>query len=484
MTAHRAPRLLLLIAILFVIFLFAAPFGLAQEGSSAGAYGPGVKKSPQAAEVDRKALDKLRAMSPEEVEALDRTLADAMVLFYDKKYAQALPIFRGISEKVETMDILFWYATCAHRAGETDLAAQKYNRMLALDPHLHRVRLELATAYFTSGQYDKARQELSTVLAARPPEAVEKNIRKLLAAVDDKTRRFFANLRVSQALQWDSNVSAGPDRETIGLPGGGQITLTQTQQEIEDWVTVTNLYGNILYDPGDRRGLMWNTTGSFYQTHNFDHHQFDYTSGRITTGPWWTGERFVFKLPVGYSRNDYEHETFFDAFDVSPSLEYYVTRNFSLMGRFTYLDEDYDPPDRNDEDSANRIYEITANFFSSSRNDVLSLFGYLENLEAESNRYSYEAVNVGASYYKRFSWNMEFYARYRYFKREYGAPIPFFTEIGDREDRRHYVYAAVSQNFAGHFFATLYLDWIDNNSDVDLYDFDKTVYGLALGARF
>lgn len=481
MIVQRAPRLLLFLSIVSLIFM--AHVGLAQEGSS-GVYGSGTEKSPQAKEVDRRALEKLRTMPPENVEALDKSLAEALVLFYDQEYARALPIFRGISEKVETMDIMFWYATCAQKAGEVDLAAQKFNQMLAIDPNLHRVRLELATVYFSTGRYDQARRELNTVLAARPPETVEKNIRKLLAAIDDKTRRLFANLRVSQALQWDSNVSAGPDRETIGLPGGGQITLTQTQQEIEDWVTVTNFYGNLLYDLGDRRGLMWNTTGSFYQTHNFDHHQFDYTNGRVTTGPWWTGDRFVFKLPVGFSRSDYEHETLFDAFDVSPSLEYYFARSFSLMGRFIYLDESYDPPDRRDEDSTNRIYEMNANFFFNSGNDVLSLFGYFEDLNAKSSRYSYDAVNAGVSYYKRFSWNMELYVRYRYFKREYEAPVPLFTPIGDRQDKRHYVYAAVSQNFAKYLFATLYVDWIENNSNVDLYDFDKTVYGLALGVRF
>jgi tetratricopeptide (TPR) repeat protein len=483
MGIRRASCLFLAVVALFVSLFFQMNPGFAQDKAS-GDYGSGMEKSPQAKEADKKALDKLRAMSPEEVEALDKSLAEALVLYYDKNYGRALPIFRGISEKVETMDILFWYATCAHKAGETDLAVRKYRQMLAIDPNLHRVRLELATVYFSTGQYNEARRELKSVLAARPPEAVEKNIQKLLSAIDDKTRRLFTNLRVSQAIQWDSNVSAGPDRETVGVPGGGLITLTRTQQEIDDWVTVTSLYGNLLYDLGERRGLMWNTTGSFYQTHNFDHHQFDYTNGRVTTGPWWTGDRFVFKLPAGFSRNYYEHETLFDAFDVSPSIEYYFTRNFTLMGRFTYLDESYDPEDRRGEDSVNRIYEINPNFYFNNGNDAISLSVYLEDLNAKARRYTYDALNAAVSYYKRLPWDMEFYVRYRYVKREYEAPVPLFTAIGDREEKRHYVYLALSRNFARHLFATLYLDWIDNNSNVDLYDFDKTVCGLALGARF
>ena len=113
---------------LFSLFLMFSPakpvFGQAR-GNTGQAQGF-MKASPAALEQDKKAMKKLNAMSPEEVEALDEKLAEALTLFYDGQYARALPLFKEVSEKVDTMDVMFWSATCASKAGEADLAVRKF----------------------------------------------------------------------------------------------------------------------------------------------------------------------------------------------------------------------------------------------------------------------------------------------------------------------------------------------------------------------
>jgi thioredoxin-like negative regulator of GroEL len=95
---------------------------------------------------NKEAVEKLRKMTPEKVAALDDKLAEALTLYYDGKFAQALPIFNSISADVETMDIMWWLGTSAMKTGDTKLAIAEFQRMLAVDPGLHRVRLELAAA--------------------------------------------------------------------------------------------------------------------------------------------------------------------------------------------------------------------------------------------------------------------------------------------------------------------------------------------------
>jgi tetratricopeptide (TPR) repeat protein len=131
-------------------------------------------------EVNKKALEKLSKMSPEQVDALDSRLSEALTLYYDGKYGQALPIFNAIANEVETMDIMWWIGTSAMRSGELNLAAKKFEEMLAINPNLHRVRLDLAAVYFQLGRYDEARRELESVKAKNPPEPVLKNIDLLL----------------------------------------------------------------------------------------------------------------------------------------------------------------------------------------------------------------------------------------------------------------------------------------------------------------
>ena len=465
------------------LYLLSVPSVFAQSDQSETDISDSMKKSLAVQEADKKALSKLKKMTAEEVEELDQKLADALTLFYDREYARALPIFRGVSQVVETMDIMFWYATCAYKAGEAEEAVRKFKEMLDIDPNLHRVRLELATSYYVTGKYDLARDQLENVLQAQPPESVKRNIQKLMASIDAKTKKVFTNVRFSQSIQRDTNVSAGPDRSSIGVPGGGTLLLSQTQGKLKDWVTVSNLAGNILYDLGETQGVMWNTTYSFYNTHNTKYHQFDFTHLRASTGLWLVGKKSVFKAPVAFAKNWYEHDQLYDTFDFSPSYEYFYTRDLSLKGTFYYSRDSYDTREKSTQDNINRIWEFNPNFYFNNRNDILSFYISDENLNANSLTYTYNAVNMAVSYFKRFpTRDLELYARYKYSDRNYQAPTLLWT--ANREDDRHNFYMVLSRNFLKNYFASVYFNWSKNDSNTDIYDFTKEIYGLSLGFKF
>jgi tetratricopeptide (TPR) repeat protein len=484
MNAKSLVRLSFLLAPL-AAFLLAAHPALAQNEP---AEGTGLSKTPASEAFDQKALEKLQRMSPEEVGELDRKLAEALTLYYDREYARALPIFQDIADTVETMDVAFWLASCAAKAGEHELAVRKFKEMLRVDPDLHRVRLELATVYYSQGRYAEARDELSTVLEADPPEPVRRNIEKLLASIDARTRRLYTNLRVSFGIQKDSNVSSGPDESFIVVPGGGIIgPLTETQKEARDEVAVLNMAGNALYDMGDRRGFMWNSTGTLYNTHNFEHIQFDFLHWRLTTGPWWVWQKGVFKLPFGYAQNTFEHDHLFDTWDITPSYEHFITPKFSLKGTFGYIRDTYEPADKVGQDNLKRLIELTANLYLNQRRDILSFSVADEDSNAKDPRFGYDAIHWAASYFKRFNmfdWDMEFYARYKYTLKHYTAAALLWPVGEHRKDNRHNFYTVLSRNFGKYYFTSVSFNYIDNESTVGLYDFDKFIYNLSVGFKF
>jgi len=490
MKLRRAVHIrVLLIPIFSMLFLASIAWG---QAGPAGSNGPA--KSPQTEAFDKKALEKLKKISPQEVEALDKKLAQALTLYYDREYAMALSIFREISGIVETMDVLFWYGSCAAKAGETELAIEKFGQMLDIDPDLHRIRLELATVYFGIGRYDDARRELKSVLEAKPPEGVRTNIEKLLAAIDAKTKKLFTNVRLSLGIQRDRNVSSGPDKLSIEIPlGGGTLgPLTNTQRALRDYVAVANLSGNALYDFGGNGSWMWNTTGSFYQTHNLKYYQFDFTQWRVTTGPWWVGRRSILKMPLGYAENVYEHEHLYDTWDFSPSYEYFFTNNLSLRGMVSYARDTYEPTsppadDRSGQDNINRLWEINPNFYFNNRNDILSFYISGENLNSTDRRFTYTTQNLAVSYFKHFNlfnWDMEFYSRYKYTRKAYPTNALLWPVGYMRTDKRHNFYVVLSRNFWKRFFASLSYNFINNESNTELYDYEKYVYGFSMGFRF
>ncbi|NQT68457.1 MAG: tetratricopeptide repeat protein, partial [Desulfobacteraceae bacterium] len=264
--------------ILFLVCLFFLTFPVFAQEQNPSSTSPVEEKETTGeadfTEADKEAIGNFFRMSPQEIEALGKKLEEALNLYHDRKFGQALPIFKEIANQVETMDIMFWLGTSAIKVGETQLAIQKFKKMLEIDPKLHRVRLELAAAYFTMGKYNEVRRELETVKVAAPPEPVQRNIERLLAAIEERTRKVYWNIRLSEGFQWDDNVSGGPDQRELAVLGG-TLTLDKESAKLRDEASITNLSGNILYDT-KKWGLMWNTTADIYYKNYFEYSKFNF----------------------------------------------------------------------------------------------------------------------------------------------------------------------------------------------------------------
>ena len=435
---------------------------------------------------NQEAVEKLRRMSKEEIEALDQMLAKALVLYYDREFALALPIFMEIAGKVETMDIMFWLGTSAMKTGEIRLAIQKFKKMLAIDPKLNRVRLELATAYFTLGRHDEARQELELVQAAAPPVGVRKNIEKMLAAIEERSRKVFWNLRLSQGYLWDDNITAGPDQkeyDVVSFLGPGTYTPDEKSAKLKDEAWVTNVAGNVLWDMGEKNGLMWNTTVSFYNQSYFDYSDFNYMAIDIATGPWLAGRSDILKIPFGYTELEYGKKRLSYIFHVDPNYEHHFNQYFSLKGLYSYSTAKYHDSKNSGLDSKKHRFELTPNFYLVNRKHILSATAGYEDHNADVDRFTYDGPYYALSYFTKFRTGIELFFRYQWTRRDYYGSPP--TDIDkDREDKRNSYTAVLSQGFFKYFFASLAFSYTDNDSNCDFYTFDRTTYTLSTGCRF
>ena len=431
---------------------------------------------------NQEAIKKLRRMSPKEIKALDKKLAEALILYYDRKFARALPIFNEIAGKVETMDIMFWIGTSAMQVGETELAIWKFKEMLAIDPKLHRVRLELATTYFTTGRYDEARQELEIVQAAAPPPGVQKNIEKLLAAIEKATQKVSWNLRLSQGIVWDNNISVGPDDRKIPY-GAGTLELNKESAKLRDEATVTNFMGNVLYDMGEKNKWMWNTTASFYNLAYFDYRRFNYMAMDVATGPWWAGRRDILKIPFGYTETEYGSDRLSHTYHVDPNYEYYFNQYFSLKGLYSYGDTAYYARENDRLGNNKHRYELTPNFYLENRKYILSATAGYEDCNADDLSQSYDASYYALSCFAGLPANIEFFLKYQWTRREYDDATPAGYDKY-RLDKRDTFTAVLSNGFLEYYFASFAFNYTDNRSSCELYEFDRTTYTISVGCRF
>ncbi|MBA3035901.1 MAG: DUF560 domain-containing protein, partial [Desulfobacterium sp.] len=391
------------------------------------------------------------------------------------------PIFKEIASKAETMDVMFWIGTSAMRTGESDLAVKKFKQMLSIDPKLNRVRLELAATYFKTGNLDEARKELDIVRAASPPKAVLDNISKMLAAIDEKNKKIFWNLRVAEGFMWDDNINSGPDLDTYQV-FGGFLTPNKLTAKLSDEAFITSVAGNLLVDMGEAKGLMWNTSLSFYNKAHLDYSQFDFLSIDVNTGPWWVKQKDILKLPVGYTEREYGSDRLSYAFHIDPEFEHHFNQYFSLKTLFSYTTENFYFTSRSGLDNERYRFELAPSFYLDNRKHVFSLTTGYDYMDADDDRYTYDGPYLGLSYFTRFPTNTELFVQYMWTKKDFDdKPLLY---IKGRQDERDGITAIVSQGFLKYFYTSFAFTYTDNNSNADIYDYDRTTYTLSLGCRF
>lgn len=408
-------------------------------------------------------------------------LAEALRYYYDADYAKALPLFRQIAERADTLDLMFWVGTSAANLGQHELAIEKFQAMLAKNPDLNRVRLELADVYIKTGQLDLAKKELETVRATNPPPAVIRNIDRRLAMIAKAGEKVNWNMVFTQGYQWDSNASSGPDTQRLDVTGG-TLTLSGTQSELDSSNWLTKFGGSMRYDLGAPRAWVWASGVNFFSSVNLDYSEFSFRMLDLTTGPWWVGKKDIVKLPVGYTDTNYGSDPLSKILHADPSVEHFFSPNLSLQAAYTYAEEDYNEGKVAGSDNTLQCITVGPNLYLGNRKHVLSANFSYEDRDADLERNSYDANVLTFSYFTKLPTSTELFVFYRWFKRQYDDNPPLYAD--DREDKRSTVSATVSQRFLTHYFASLGYTYMDNRSNAGLYSFDKNMITFNVGVNF
>lgn len=110
-------------------------------------------------------------------------------------------------------DFDLYYGLAAQQAGQPQQALFAFERVYLAYPGNQRAKLELARAYYETGNTAEAERLFSEVLAASPPEPVQRAIRTYMDAI--AAQRDGSSLRVggtvSLAVGYDSNVNSATD---------------------------------------------------------------------------------------------------------------------------------------------------------------------------------------------------------------------------------------------------------------------------------
>jgi len=194
----------------------------------------------------------------------------------------------AVEEQDGELNFDYYYGMAAIDAGEVSRGVFALERVLYQQPNLQAAQLELARGYFLLEQYDLARQAFLRVLTATPPQNVREKIEVFLAVMAKREAsgqtRFLAYIEGSSG--YDSNTNFAPDSADFFSPTLGSGTLDA------DGISKADGYNDLLAGLSYYSPLDDNTT-RFFRLDVVDHNV------------WWTNEldTFAYTAQMGFINN-------------------------------------------------------------------------------------------------------------------------------------------------------------------------------------
>ncbi|MFA7292647.1 MAG: porin family protein [Rhodocyclaceae bacterium] len=250
----------------------------------------------------------------------------------DAAYRLLQPLHAGDEGDIDTTFLLGQAALLSQRPAE---AVTLFQAILARNPNLPRVRLELGRAYAALGEAEKARNEFHTVLAANPPHAVGDNIRAFIESMPSEKRW---SLRLSGGYLYDSNVSAGPTNGSVLMFGLPFLLSREALKRSDSGYTFSLGASHQLPLDGS---LALQTDLQYSRTDYTTLDEFNADIFSISSGPTWRLGGNIFSLPLLFENILIGQSRFSTAVGIAPQVLLPVTDRLFINAAMTGQAKDY-----------------------------------------------------------------------------------------------------------------------------------------------
>lgn len=375
---------------------------------------------------------------------------------------------------------------------------EAFNSILSAQPNLHRVRLELAVAYYRAMNFADARRHAKQVLDnPKTPQNVRLSINAFLAQLKKDEEAFFAKkttleYTVGFGILHDTNVNAGPSTSTVPV---GIYTLYLTPESIQQSDSAvyasagaTHRYQSPkTFKAGDKVARFgWISKGNLYSKTYFHEQDYDLDIVSLSTGPtisvmqsW----RANLNMGIDLIRIGDKRKGKYYSLTPSISRQY---KNVELTWDAAVIWREFGQKLDNDRDSR---YMSTGLYLGRLFKDgkfAVQVGGRAFNENADIGRFSNDGTEVlaGANWV---AWaNGSVYGRFRQKDSEYDGIEPLYAKRRDETEKRYDV--GINHKLKGKTFkdwkVTASYTYTDNDANMGIYDYDREVIGLGMSRTF
>ena len=360
----------------------------------------------------------------------------------------------------------FLHGTVALHRGEWQAAIERFRAILARNPDLLRVRLDLALAYFNAGEDGSAAHHFRQALGAEelPPAARA----RALAFLDLIRRRKTWSITGSLALAPDTNINNATSARSVelfGLPA----QLSEDARETSGIGLNANIGGG--YEARLAPDLRFRTSASL-RTRTYSESQFNDRTLSLRAGPRFLFDRFDLRPELSAQGRELGGDTYSRALGLTLSSDWLIAPAWRLSGSLgaervsyeTFLGD-------------GTIYAATLGLgHAFDQATLLRADASARQEDVESDAYSWREYVVELSASRELPAGFVVTAGPSYRSRAYGAPLLSLSREA-REDETLAGRVTVSNRHIEMFgfMPEITVRYEERDSNVDLYDYDRVV---------
>jgi outer membrane protein len=367
-------------------------------------------------------------------------------------------------------------------SGEREQAIFALERVLAVNPNHVQARAEIARAYFEVGEKENARREFTTVRSSNPPEAVKQTIDRYLSALEAGPKRFSGFLEIG--IGWDSNVNSATSNSQIAIPalGGATVTLNQNSVKQSDGFLTAGGGLNFVYDFARDWAVVAGAAANGKINDNVD--QFDTTTIDGNLGLRWA--RGQDSVSTGYAHQSFDVDN--KGFRNSDGIVAQWQHNYSEFSQVSLFAQaaDLSYPTQPIRDARREIVGIAfGHALDRPSKPVMfgSLYGGQEKEKAEGVPHlGHKPIGVRLGGQVAIANRAVAFGVFSYENRKYDGEDPFFGVT--RRDSQADIRIGVNYTLAPGWLLVPQVTYTNNDSNIDLNKYDRTVVSLSVRWTF
>lgn len=379
----------------------------------------------------------------------------------------------------------FLYGLAALESGRPDEAVFAFERIAYIYPDQQRVKLELARAYFSSNNLAAAELLFNEVLDTDPGPNVSNNIQAFLDLIEQRQNAVSSSFTwyVNSNIGSDSNINSATELGIISTPIG-DVDLSETGQRIEDEFVDIGGGFNYIY-PFDKNRSAF-ARGTFNQHNNFSSNDFDLGVLAGEAGYAVISDNVRYSVSGRVQRVDLDSEKFQSSSSLLGSWQRNAGDGWSQGLTAAYTAVRYDNANNPDNSlrDVNQVL-VSGNLGKASGRFLHNVSVYYGDEDSQRERGKNNAQTFyGIAFSEQFQFRPGHipYFRVSLHKSENKSVAPVFNI--EREDDTFSTSVGWIWQFTRNINITTDITYTDNDSNIDLYAYDRVKYQTGLRYQF